>query len=134
MTRQRFLQWLLGSTAWGAGLAFGGWPILRFVIWQERKVRRVVFPARELTPYASRDGVILIPKGKSLQALSARCTHLGCRVQYHEAGQEFVCPCHKSAYNLQGKRLRGPARADLAVLKTHKLDNGGLEVVLPVRG
>jgi cytochrome b6-f complex iron-sulfur subunit len=134
MTRQRFLQWLLGSTAWCAGLAFGGWPILRFVTWQERRVRKVVFAAPELAPYASRDGVILIPRGKSLQALSARCTHLGCRVEYDQAGEELVCPCHKSAYDLQGKRLRGPARADLAVLETRRLDDGGLEVVLPVRG
>lgn len=134
MTRQRFLQWLLGSTVWAAGLAFWGWPILRFVTWQERTVRRVVFPAPELAPFASRDGAILIPKGESLQALSARCTHLGCWVHFNEAEKEFVCPCHGSAYDLQGKRLRGPARSDLAVLESQRLDSGDLEVILPVRG
>ena len=134
MTRHRFLQSLLTASVWCAGLAFAGWPILRFVTWRRQEVRKVVFAAHELAPFVSREGVILVPNGQSLLALSEKCTHLGCRVSYQETRQEFVCPCHKSAYNLQGKRLRGPAGSDLPVLESSELANGDLVVALPIRG
>jgi Rieske Fe-S protein len=44
-----------------------------------------------------------------LVALSARCTHLGCTVLYNAGKREFDCPCHRSAYALDGSVLRGPA-------------------------
>ena len=37
------------------------------------------------------------------------CTHLGCVVPWNSAENKFICPCHGSQYNNQGKVVRGPA-------------------------
>lgn len=41
--------------------------------------------------------------------LRAACTHLGCTTQWDPSLRQFVCPCHGSAFSLNGSRLRGPA-------------------------
>ena len=45
----------------------------------------------------------------ALQALSARCTHLGCIVSWNQAEQSWDCPCHGSRFALDGRVLQGPA-------------------------
>lgn len=44
-------------------------------------------------------------------AIGSRCTHLGCRVR--PTGQVLTCPCHGSAFGLDGHLLRGPAQKPL---------------------
>jgi Rieske Fe-S protein len=46
-----------------------------------------------------------------LYAMSARCTHLGCAVTVE--GDRLPCPCHGSAFDLQGAVLAGPASRPL---------------------
>lgn len=41
--------------------------------------------------------------------LNAVCTHLGCVVPWNNAENKFMCPCHGSQYNAEGKKIRGPA-------------------------
>lgn len=41
--------------------------------------------------------------------VNAVCTHLGCVVPWNSAENKFMCPCHGSQYNNQGKVVRGPA-------------------------
>ncbi len=48
-------------------------------------------------------------------AVSRTCTHLGCKLNYHELEGLLICPCHKSRFSKDGKRLAGPARLDLPV-------------------
>ncbi|XP_039141104.1 cytochrome b6-f complex iron-sulfur subunit, chloroplastic [Dioscorea cayenensis subsp. rotundata] len=43
------------------------------------------------------------------------CTHLGCVVPWNAAENKFICPCHGSQYNNQGKVVRGPAPLSLAL-------------------
>lgn len=45
----------------------------------------------------------------SLQAVSARCTHLGCIVAFNDAEQAWECPCHGSRFAPDGRILQGPA-------------------------
>lgn len=40
-----------------------------------------------------------------VDAFCSRCPHLGCEVQLQDAAHRFVCPCHKAAFDLQGRRL-----------------------------
>lgn len=47
--------------------------------------------------------------------LNAVCTHLGCVVPWNNAENKFMCPCHGSQYNAQGKVVRGPAPLSLAL-------------------
>jgi menaquinol-cytochrome c reductase iron-sulfur subunit len=46
-------------------------------------------------------------------AFSPQCTHLGCAYHYSERTKEFVCPCHTSAFALDGRVLTGPAPRSL---------------------
>ncbi|KAL4580247.1 hypothetical protein LXL04_016433 [Taraxacum kok-saghyz] len=47
--------------------------------------------------------------------INAVCTHLGCVVPWNKAENKFMCPCHGSQYNFQGKVVRGPAPLSLAL-------------------
>lgn len=37
-------------------------------------------------------------------AFSSICPHLGCAVDYRSAQSDFFCPCHTSAFNLEGEK------------------------------
>jgi cytochrome b6-f complex iron-sulfur subunit len=59
----------------------------------------------------NKDPVLLIhtPAGQ-FRALSARCTHLGCVVQYQESPvPHFGCNCHGSQFDMNGVNISGPA-------------------------
>jgi cytochrome b6-f complex iron-sulfur subunit len=42
-------------------------------------------------------------------ALSLRCTHLGCSINWEEDHKRFVCPCHASAFDMNGSVRNSPA-------------------------
>jgi len=42
-------------------------------------------------------------------ALSARCAHLGCTVNWFQDLRTFKCPCHGSEYHGNGANFAGPA-------------------------
>jgi Rieske Fe-S protein len=46
-------------------------------------------------------------------ALSTICPHLGCGVNMDKRRGQFACPCHTSAFAVDGKRLEGPAPRDM---------------------
>jgi menaquinol-cytochrome c reductase iron-sulfur subunit len=41
-------------------------------------------------------------------AITTRCAHIGCPVNYYDAARSFVCPCHGGVYDFQGIRVGGP--------------------------
>ena len=47
---------------------------------------------------------------KHVQALHATCPHLGCTLGYASAHGQFRCPCHESAFGLEGERLEQPGQ------------------------
>lgn len=51
-------------------------------------------------------------------AFSPICTHLGCGYRWSDADQQFLCPCHNSVFDLEGKVLAGPAPRPLDTLPT----------------
>lgn len=55
--------------------------------------------------------------------LNAVCTHLGCVVPWNNAENKFMCPCHGSQYNAQGKKIRGPAPLSLALAHCDIIDD-----------
>jgi len=50
----------------------------------------------------------------TLTAISAVCTHAGCTIALDDATKSWLCPCHGSRYDLQGKVIDGPAERPLA--------------------
>ena len=55
--------------------------------------------------------------------LNAVCTHLGCVVPWNASEDKFMCPCHGSQYNNEGKVVRGPAPLSLALVHTDVQDD-----------
>ena len=47
--------------------------------------------------------------------INAICTHLGCVVPWSSGSNKFICPCHGSQYDQNGKVVRGPAPLSLAI-------------------
>jgi cytochrome b6-f complex iron-sulfur subunit len=56
--------------------------------------------------------------------LNAVCTHLGCVVPWNASENKFICPCHGSQYNSQGKVVRGPAPLSLALVHADVNEDG----------
>jgi len=52
--------------------------------------------------------LVRTPEGR-VRAFSTVCPHLGCGVDWNEKTEKFHCPCHGSAFGLDGRCLRGPA-------------------------
>jgi glycine/D-amino acid oxidase-like deaminating enzyme/nitrite reductase/ring-hydroxylating ferredoxin subunit len=48
-----------------------------------------------------------------VHAVSARCTHLGCIVNFNPAETAWECPCHGSRFGVDGSVLQGPANRPL---------------------
>ncbi len=51
----------------------------------------------------------LVNIDNELVALSEKCTHLGCRVEFCAGSNQFECPCHGSVFNRAGDLLTGPS-------------------------
>lgn len=62
------------------------------------------------------DKFVIVKNDSSIKILSSRCSHLGCKIN-RTVGNEFVCPCHGSTYNLSGEVDKGPAQGSLKPLK-----------------
>ena len=52
--------------------------------------------------------VFIDRQGDSYKALSATCSHLGCRVRWDAPRKQFLCPCHGGVYDRDGKVVAGP--------------------------
>jgi len=46
---------------------------------------------------------------KDVVAFAPQCTHLGCAYHWDARNGNFLCPCHTSAFSVEGKVLSGPA-------------------------
>jgi cytochrome b6-f complex iron-sulfur subunit len=60
--------------------------------------------------------VITEDKAIANYGINSVCTHLGCVVPWNASENKFMCPCHGSQYNSEGKVVRGPAPLSLALV------------------
>ncbi|MEX2660749.1 MAG: ubiquinol-cytochrome c reductase iron-sulfur subunit [Vicinamibacterales bacterium] len=57
----------------------------------------------------ARETVFLVWDGRTtVHALSATCTHLGCRVRWDAPSTRFRCPCHGGVFDARGAVVEGP--------------------------
>ncbi|MGB5592744.1 MAG: cytochrome b6-f complex iron-sulfur subunit [Crocosphaera sp.] len=72
------------------------------------------------------DPTYLVVEGDNTIAdygINAVCTHLGCVVPWNASEDKFICPCHGSQYNAQGKVVRGPAPLSLELAHVNVNDS-----------
>ena len=71
------------------------------------------------------DATYLVTNDSGIEnyGINAVCTHLGCVVPWNAAENKFMCPCHGSQYNFQGKVVRGPAPLSLALAHADIVDD-----------
>ena len=60
-------------------------------------------------------------------ALARECTHLGCTVPWLADENQFICPCHSSAFDIRGDVLSPPASRALD-LYTVRIENGIVKI------
>ena len=58
------------------------------------------------------------PGSKEVEAFNATCPHLGCFVAFNRQRNIYQCPCHKSAFSIEGHTEEGPSPRDLDRLET----------------
>jgi len=67
----------------------------------------------------------IVRKGDTLTVFSGVCPHLGCSV--NAADENFVCACHGSEWDQEGKRTGGPTPRGLDTLE-HRVEGDVLQV------
>jgi len=106
------------------GLLTIGWG---FIKGTGARIEEVAFPELPKThEVIYRDGVYLVGLEDGPAALAARCPHLGCQLEYLPGSAQFRCPCHGSAFGMDGERIKGPARGGMTPLrvKVNQKDGG----------
>jgi menaquinol-cytochrome c reductase iron-sulfur subunit len=63
-----------------------------------------------------------LPDGK-VTAFNMRCPHLGCAVDYRPSQNDYLCPCHMSAFDLDGHKKNEIPPRDLDSLEVKVKNN-----------
>jgi menaquinol-cytochrome c reductase iron-sulfur subunit len=66
---------------------------------------------------------------KSVHALSATCTHLGCQVRWDAGSTKFRCPCHGGVFDVQGAVVEGPPPRPLDRVDA-RIDTAGGDILV----
>jgi cytochrome b6-f complex iron-sulfur subunit len=61
------------------------------------------FPPGSVTPFNAGRFYLVRQQDGGFLALYRKCTHLGCAVPWNPAEGRFVCPCHASAFEMDGQ-------------------------------
>ncbi|KAB2905292.1 MAG: Rieske 2Fe-2S domain-containing protein [Anaerolineae bacterium] len=67
------------------------------------------FPSGSVTPFVNGRFYLVRLNDGGFLAVYRQCTHLGCSVPWNAEQQQFVCPCHGSAFERDGEVLNPPA-------------------------
>jgi Rieske Fe-S protein len=108
------------------------YPVLRFVGYKVPHQPTLV----EISKPVPTNGVmvtadfVLFDREGQCWALSRTCTHLGCKLNYHEEQDILACPCHSSQFAVtSGEVLQGPAKRSLPFFPVEKRDSEPFYVV-----
>ena len=108
------------------------YPLLRFIGFKvpKKPVRIDVHKSTPANGVLVMQDFILFDKSGHCWALSRKCTHLGCKLNYLEENDILECPCHQSKFNsTTGAVLEGPAKKSLHFFPVEKRDKDPLYVV-----
>ncbi len=126
------------SLGWGLlGLAFAGmaWMTGRFLSGSQARSdpEPVNFGAPEAHPVGTvttKGRIVLQRDEAGFWAVTTVCPHLGCQPVFDQERRIFVCPCHGSHFDPEGRLLEGPAARGLS-LAAVRLDARGELIAYP---
>ena len=90
--------------------------------------KTLIYPLDLSTGVHFEEQVIIIKEAGKFTVLSSRCTHLGCKINKFENNQ-LICPCHGSAFDMQGSSLKGPAVKSLQI-HNHTIDSENKKLIV----
>ncbi len=76
-------------------------------------------------------GYVLRKSASETLVLSNRCTHLSCAVNWDEARNEYLCPCHDAQFGVEGEVLGGPPPHPLDRYESEVAEDGTLMIRFP---
>ena len=126
LDRRAFLVWAAGVSLGATGVFIGA-TVIQAMVPPERSIdgrtnlgRIRVARISELklydpirAEYGEERIFVVKVSGTEVLVFDAACPHVGCELKFDALAGEFVCPCHASAFTVEGKRLRGPAPRDM---------------------
>jgi Rieske Fe-S protein len=130
VSRRRWLSWLLG-TAFGATILSFLYPVLRYLVPPETsepslsefeidvKPNDIANNSGRIVPVGGKPVLLFRTPSGVLRALTAKCTHLDCTVQYRAERSEIWCACHNGTYDLKGINVSGPPPRPLTPLEVN---------------
>lgn len=140
--RRAFVGVVLG----GAGLCYAGaigYPVYRYLASSVEKsaelakIKEVRLEKAKLPgpgtvlmfKFGSVPAMLIHHKDGTLVALTAKCTHLGCTVQFEPDKNRIYCGCHGGVYDpVTGQNKEGPPPKPLAKFQIKTLETGDLLV------
>jgi menaquinol-cytochrome c reductase iron-sulfur subunit len=147
--RRTFLAWLAGGVA-GVWAVFLGVPLLGALFLQPKAAQASDFvevgSVADLKPdepvsmsftdtavdgyvhqVVQRSVWVVKSASGEVVAYTPVCPHLGCQYSWDAARKRFVCPCHNSVFDVDGKLQSGPAPRGLDALPS-QVQDGTLSV------
>jgi cytochrome b6-f complex iron-sulfur subunit len=85
------------------------------------------FRVNSVTPFRNGRFYLARLADGGFMALSLRCTHLGCSINWEEDKNRFICPCHSSAFRIDGEVQNPPAPSALDYFPVI-IENGTVKV------
>lgn len=115
LDRRKILTYLAGSAL--------VYPLFQFIGYRVPK-KPVYVPINQTLPttgYVVTPDFVLFDREDICWALSRKCTHLGCKLNYHEENDILECPCHQSQFVAKsGEVVKGPAKKPLPFFPVEK--------------
>jgi cytochrome b6-f complex iron-sulfur subunit len=110
LSRRNFLKIGLGTLVGVAALESG---LMGFMFLKSRSDetkgegvvtcgRQESFKPGSITEFEQDGFYVLCTEDHELLAISSRCPHLGCSVNWQPEEKRFICPCHASSFDLYG--------------------------------
>ena len=106
------------------------YPVSKFFLFSDNPEMKISIALREINEgitYVEKSKFYIYKDGDYIDIFNAHCTHMGCILNFDKTTKQFNCPCHKSRFDIDGTKLRGPAKRDLDKI-TFKIKNRTLQV------
>jgi cytochrome b6-f complex iron-sulfur subunit len=85
------------------------------------------FDPNSVTAFVQRRFYLSRLKDGGFLAISRKCSHLGCTLQWNSEKKQFICPCHASTFDITGDVISPPAPRALDLYEAY-IENGIVKV------